>query len=211
MLIPVGGKLGHVSIVGKHIRGELMPDYTRSDVEHIIDLDEFKALFNHCNTLREKSWISLLWLTGARPSELLSMKRSNIIFEENKIHFKIETKKLKKDGKFFVEKRNLVLNIPDENRFILAIYKYVRMLKSDDSKLFQFSRRTGYNIIERLGYNALGISLCPYNFRHSRLTLLAESGASEEKLMKFKGSRTRSSVRPYLHARKVDYEVEIDL
>jgi len=95
-------------------------------------------------------------------------------------------------------------------RYVKTIERHLSRLK-DDSLIFQFSIRTGFNVIKRLGWSVLGIGICPYNFRHSRMTLLAEKGASIDNLMKFKGARSRRSVRPYLHARKVEYEVEVDV
>jgi len=187
-----------------------LPNYGISNVKHIIDLEEFKALYNHCKSITEKAWITLLWLTGARPSEILQLTKNDITIEPDKIHFHIKTLKLKKSGDFIVEKRTLSLKLSSDNKFIINISKHLSRLR-DESKLFQFDRKTGYNIIQRLGYETIGISLCPYNFRHSRLTLLAEKGASLEELMRFKGSRTVQSVRPYLHARKVEYTIQMDV
>jgi len=186
-----------------------MPNYTDSNVEHIIDADEFKALYNHCRTVTDQTWITMLWLTGARPQELIEMTKKDITIEQDKIKFHIKTKKIKKTGGFIVEKRTLVLKILSTERYVKTIERHLSRLK-DDSLIFQFSNRTGFNIIKRLGWTVLGIGICPYNFRHSRLTLLAEKGATVDTLMKFKGARNRRSVRPYLHARKVEYEVEVD-
>ena len=187
-----------------------MPNYTDSNVNHIIDADEFKALYNHCKNIRDKTWIVLLWLTGARPQELMEMTKKDITIEQDKIKFHIKTLKLNNStGKFIVEKRTLVLNIHSHLRYVKTIDSHLKRLK-EDSQIFQFTIRTGFNVVKRLGWSVLGIGICPYNFRHSRMTLLAERGASIDNLMKFKGARTRRSVRPYLHARKVEYEIEIE-
>lgn len=116
-----------------------------------------------------------------------------------------------KEGKFVVRRRNLILKIDTSNKYIKSLKRHLARVKDVESEIFFFSRRTGYNIIDRLGYDALGVNICPYNFRHSRMTLLAEKGATLEELMRVKGGRTIQSVRPYIHARKVEYEVEVEI
>lgn len=188
-----------------------MPKYS-SEIEYIIDEDAFAKLFNTTTNNTDRTWITILWFTGARPAEVLELKKKNIQFiEDNKILFDLATKKLGEKGKFMVRRRKLILNIDKDSRYIKAIRRHLNRLKHDEQKVFAFSRRTGYNIIDRLGWDALGISLCPYNFRHSRLTLQAEKGATENELMRIKGSRSRQSVKPYLHARKVEYDVELEI
>ena len=198
---------GHVVIPQEKI---CMPKYTVSNVNHIIDADEFKALYNHCNSLRDEVWIVTLWLTGARPQELIEMTKKDVKVEPEKIRFQIKTKKIKMDGNFIVQKRTLILNLQSDSRYIKSIERHLSRLK-DDSLLFQFTQRTGHNIVKRLGWGVLGIGLCPYNFRHSRMTLLAEKGITIDNLMRFKGARSKRSVSPYLHARKVEYSVEMEV
>jgi len=187
-----------------------MPKYS-SDIDFIIDEDSFSKMFNTATRYDEKSWITILWITGARPAEILEMKKKHVIFHpDNRVEFVLATKKLGNKGKFMVRTRKLIFKVKPDSKFILILKKHLDRLK-DDHLIFNFSRRTGYNIIDRIGHDALGINLCPYNFRHSRLTLMAEKGASEGELMRIKGARSRASVKPYLHARKVEYDVEVDL
>lgn len=187
-----------------------MPRYSDSEIDHIIDADEFKKLYRVAPDRRERAWITILWLTGGRIAELLELKKKDIMIEPDKIRFKVVTKKLKHKEKFIVRRRTLILHIDEKKSYIQLLKHYLKHFKDDD-KIFQFSKRTGRNIVKRIGYDALGIGLCPNNFRHTRMTLLAEAGASEEELKRFKGSFTTQSVRPYLHARKIDYEVEVDV
>jgi len=64
--------------------------------------------------------------------------------------------------------------------------------------------------IGKLSTRALGSDkhLCPYNFRHTRFTLLAERGESLQKIQHIKGSADMRSVFPYLHARPVEVIVD---
>jgi integrase len=187
-----------------------MPIYSDSEIDHIIDTDEFKKLYRVGINRGERAWVTVLWLTGGRVAEVLELTKKDIVIEPDKISFKVVTKKLKHKGKFIVRRRTLILHIDENVYYIQLLKNYLRHF-NDDDKIFQFCKRTGQNIIKRMGYIALGIGLCPNNFRHTRMTLLTEAGASEEELKRFKGSFTTQSVRPYLHARKIDYEVEVEV
>ena len=188
-----------------------MPRY-ECDIDYIIDEDRFAKLFNHTTRNTDRTWITILWFTAARPAEVLELTSKDITIETEKIIFRISTKKLGAKGKFMVRTRTLILNIPCDHRYVKAIRRHLYHFQhKPELKIFTFSQKTGSNIIQRLGYDALGVQLCPYNFRHSRMTLLAEKGATEDELKRFKGSRSTQSVRPYVHARKVEYSVNVDL
>lgn len=189
-----------------------MPKYSRSNIRYIIGKDEINALLNKARNTTEKSWLLCLWLTAARPAELLEMKKKDIKIEDNKTSFRIKTKKLGFHRKeYIVEKRTLVLKIRKEHRYIKILNAHLNKFKNPDKTIFKFTRRTGLNIIYRLSEDVLGETLCQYNFRHSRMTLLAEKGATKDELKRFKGSRSDRSVASYIHARHVKYSIDVDV
>jgi len=166
----------------------------------------------HTATRQEtRAMLTLFWLTGGRPAEIMELQKRHITFTEEKIIIKISTKKLGKTGHFMVRNRTLQIKIDQDHPYIQNLKRYLQRIKNPERTIIQMSRRTLYNKINQIGYDALGLSICPYNFRHSRMTLLAEKGASKEQLKRFKGSRTDKSVDAYIHARKIDYDVEVDL
>jgi len=188
-----------------------MGGYTKSDIKYIIRENDFERLFRNCNNRRDRAWITVLWLTGCRPTEARQLNKEHIKIEEDKTSFLLSTLKIafkKKDG-FIIEKRNLVLNISKDHRYIKNLQIYINHFKPEQ-RIFDFVDRTGEYIISRLSKRALNIELCPYNFRHSRMTLLAEKGATKETLKKFKGARSDRSINEYLHARAVEYDVEVE-
>lgn len=183
-----------------------MPKYSRSDIKHIVRPDEFKILYAAASAADHRAWILLLWLTGGRPEEIIRLQKKDLNINQDKLTVSIETLKKPKTESFIYTRRNLCTHgenlipyLQDLNRFILRIKR---------EQLFIFSIRTGYNIISKIGFRVLGINLCPYNFRHSRMTLLAEAGSTNEELKRFKGSSSDKSIKPYIHARKVEYTVE---
>jgi len=189
-----------------------MPNYSKSDIKFIVDKADFNAMFNGANKKRDRVWLLCLWLTGARPTELLLTKKKDINIEEDNTTFRLKTKKLGfKRNEFIIEYRTLVLNIKKDHRYIRVLDSYLKKFKRPDMRVFNFSRRTGLNIIYNVSEDILGKTLCQYNFRHSRMTLLAESGATKDELKRFKGSRTDRSVSKYIHARHVKYRIDMDI
>jgi len=169
----------------------------------------------------------MLYCTGARPSEvagdyargLKGMTWGDIIVdvEKGEMLFEVPISKVK-DGIYAIEKRPLVLEF-DPTYPDMAIDIIIGALISEEKKqerqglefnqkkpLFRMCRKTGYNIVQRAG-KVIGTEICPYNFRHSRLTQLAEQGAGIETLMYFKGSRDIKSIEPYLHAKEVRFKL----
>lgn len=186
-----------------------MPNYTKSDRDYVLSNEEIKSMLKAAPDLQARAWISTLWLTAARPAEGLLLKKIDVVILKDKTAFKLKTLKHKDTHKFVPHHRNLVITIDSDTIFISPINSLLKKKRDPESKLFLFSLKTGYNKINNAAHDALGRSVCPYNLRHSRMTLLAEDGASEEMLKRFKGSITAASVRSYLHVRKVDYTVEI--
>ena len=204
-----------------------MPKYSKSNIRYTIREDDFRRIIKNTKLLRDRLFLSLLYCTGARPSEisgdrdrgLKGMTVVDIIYDLGKgqITFKVPISKLKKD-EYGQEKRILTLEF-DPNYIDLPIriiiswlnrkFKYFEKTGEvkQDQPIFDFTRRTGYNIVSRAS-KIVGVQICPYNFRHSRLTQLAEMGAGIETLMYFKGSKDIKSIQPYLHAKAVKFRLK---
>lgn len=183
-----------------------MPKYSQSDIEFIIRPADFKALYYAAHDLEHKNWIFLLWITGGRPEEVLKLEKKDILVEGDRITISIITLKKPKTKAFIHRRRNLCTSGENLRPYLEALQKHLNRLRREN--IFGFSKRTGYNIVSRLGFNVLGRAICPYNFRHSRLTIEAEKGKTDDELKRFKGSSTDKSIKPYIHARKVEYTVE---
>jgi integrase len=189
-----------------------VPEYSKAEIEHIIRADEFERIYRNANSRRDRAWLVVLYLTGCRPSEALSLTKKQITIDGTHITFRIETKKLaeRKNRRFMVVKRTLTLNLPHHTHYIRTLESYLNRFSEDD-KLFPFTDKTGYNIVSKVSKKAIGKNLCPYNFRHSRMTVMAEAGKTDEEIMRYKGARSIRSVRPYVHAREVKYEIEDEI
>jgi len=189
-----------------------MPEYSKSEIEYIIRGDEFEKIYKWADSRRDKAWLITLYLTGCRPSEALNLTKKQIAIEGTHITFQIETRKLaeRKTRRFYVAKRTLNLNLTHHTHYIRTLESYLNRF-SDDDKIFPFTEKTGYNIVSKVGMRAIGKNICPYNFRHSRMTMMAEKGKTDEEIMRYKGARSIRSVKPYVHARKIDYEIDEEM
>jgi len=188
-----------------------MPKY-KCEIDYIIRETDFKRIFNQASTYHDKTMITLLWITAGRPVEIRALTKNDIFIDYQKgiLVVTIETKKLGKPGSFVVRKRRLKIRVDINRPYIQVIDKHLKRLKDNDTPVINYLKNTFLNKVKKLCYDALGKDLCSYNFRHSRMTILAENGMTEDELMRFKGARTKKSVAPYVHARDIVYDVLID-
>jgi site-specific recombinase XerD len=194
-----------------------MPTYTKSDVEFIIRPQHINAILRKRLPKRDKMFLILLYWTGARPNEItgdryrgkIGMTRGDIHIDTigKEVHLYVPLSK-KKKGIVTVKKRHLILQYEEGDLCVQLMQGFLNACDRDgvnpDVQLFSHSRKTNNNIVERAG-DFIGVKLCPYTFRHSRLTQLAEQGAGIDTLLRFKGSRDIKSIQMYLHAKEVKF------
>jgi integrase len=183
----------------------MMPKFNDNiSEEGILNEDEVRRMFNKCGNDYERALIAFAWATGARPSELLEIKKEDVIVEEDKIVVFLNTKKLKKGTTFQMKKRQLEFDRPqgmEMNPFIEFIAEYMRCFKYDDLPIFPYTTTRWMNkVMHRAGEAALGRQISVYHLRHSAITREAQKNASIAGLMHFKGAKSLRSVLPYVHA-----------
>lgn len=205
-----------------------MPNYSKSNIRYTIRDADFRRMIAKTPGISYKAFLAILYCTGARPSEvsgdkdrgLKGMTLGDIVFSPKDVTFYVPVSKVRQHI-YSVEKRQLTLEF-DPNNVDYPIEIIAKFIESEMKKslkeegqlnserpLFNFTRRTGYNIVNRAS-KYLSSELCPYNFRHSRLTQLSEQGAGLETLMYFKGSKDIKSIQPYLHARNIKFKLKKD-
>ena len=52
-----------------------MPEYKEADINYIVRAEDFEKMYRFCRDLKERNLLFILYSTGARPSEILEMKR----------------------------------------------------------------------------------------------------------------------------------------
>lgn len=189
--------------------GTSYPHKYAHDISDLVDSKDVRRIYDSAKTPREQALISLLWLFGARPSEILELRKEDIKIHHDPeldnefVSFTFPTKKLNADGHQFVLKsRQLKILRPKnpQDLYIETILQYIRILE-DHELLFQYTTRWAQKVVNRLGRNSIGKKLSPYHFRHSCITREATAGKTLDQLMHLKGAKSLDSVKMYLHAR----------
>jgi integrase len=137
----------------------------------------------------QKVAIALEYITGARPAELIELRKRHFRIIGSDLQIIVPTKK----GGF---ERVLPFDIENTPYVKELIIPYTQSLPEPDSFILPFRTTTR---LKQLTYEASDNKLCPYNFRHNRLSQLGLIGASLQELMNFKGARDAKSVIPYLY------------
>ena len=130
-----------------------------------------------------KAIIAALWLTGARVSELLRLRRRNVkvVEEEGYIVFEIPTLKKRRRRHAVYETPTRKLFIPIDAPFMDELLSYIEG-KAPDELLWPRSRQIVWRRIKEV--NPLA---SPHLFRHDRLQHLADRGASMLQLQAWAG------------------------
>lgn len=162
-----------------------------------------RQIYDKAKTKEEQVLVSLLWTTGARPSELCELIKEDITLKTDSISFRLNTKKTNATGERFVLKERLLeFERPQGlqlNIYLETIASWVESL-GPGQRLIKYGTRWVELGITRITQQALGAPYCPYHFRHSSMCRESALGRTTDQLMHFKGAKSRRSVEPYIHA-----------
>lgn len=183
-----------------------MPKY-KKEINRLVELDEVKQMMNNSRTRTHQVVIAILYLTGARPIEIIDLERKDFLFHED---FPVIADKLI-DNPFTIDENDMLIDIRTAKKGLPRILPFDQRttpfikeiiipcldeIKNTDDRLFRFRTETR---IKQIVYDASNNQLCPYNFRHNRLSRLGMLGASLQELMYWKGAKDPKSVMPYLY------------
>jgi len=149
--------------------------------------------------LRNVFFIDILRLTGARPSELLSMRVEDIRPNKNSFQVVIRGKKQKGRIRYY--------NMPSWARdSYIAYMQFRKTLKNrddDDSLFISQSNKKGWtqkgmrNLFRRLS-KELGFRITAYCFRRFTATYLNEKGVGLDKIQDYLGHTRASTTKRYI-------------
>lgn len=147
-----------------------------------------KKIYNNCNSLRDKVLIRLLWKSGRRTSEVLSLKVADINFEERMILWNILKKK--RPLKRLKPIDDFTLKLLKHYIKINELKEYDYLLKSPNENK-PISRQRVYQIVlracERAGINYVGNTKPhPHHFRHTFAVNWAKNSKSPSDIKKLK-------------------------
>lgn len=140
----------------------------------------------NCQSDLDKLVLLLLYYTGARPSELAMLTWGNLAVKGEVISINIPT--LKRGVG-----RTIFIPINDKTNYLVEKINDLDKTKKDDLVLQGLK---WWNIRDRI-YRITNNEMCPYFFRHNRMSQLAEAEASVYDIRYFKGAKSIASVEPY--------------
>jgi len=154
---------------------------------------QVNALVNAAETLRDKAFIAVLYLTGARVSEVARVLATEN-FARSSTHLIVRVPTLKNRRQPF---RHVPL--PIEDPLTQTVLAYLQQA-SRTEPLWPFSRQYAHRLLKRLGRRIGVADLHPHMLRHTRLTHAAVYGDLHEfDLMRFAGWSGPEPARTYVH------------
>ncbi|MEM4605934.1 MAG: site-specific integrase [Candidatus Pacearchaeota archaeon] len=171
--------------------------YIKKEDFKIVSLDEIKRYIDACEREDMKILLMLSWLTGARISEIIELKKSNFSIGKNYITILIHSKKHGKVGY-----PTFSFNDP----FIQNVLEYIKD-KGEEERIFKCGKRRYQQILLQLNKKLHGEDKSKYitfhYLRHSRLTYLARVlGAMPEELKSWTGHKS-TAFEEYFAPRRV--------
>jgi integrase len=182
-----------------------MPTY-KKDINYIVQAADVDAMLARTNYQMHRGAVACLYLTGARPSEVVGLHCGDINIVEDSVSVHLKTLKLGKSGGFMIRSRTLEFS--KDAPYMTDMLKQVELaLQANgiEGLVFPIGRRQLGKLVEKLSEGRF----CPYNFRHSRLAKLANEDCTLGELMSWKGARDARSVGPYLAGKKIGRRLKV--
>jgi integrase/recombinase XerD len=147
--------------------------------------EEIKTLLKNIDNLQDKAIVVLLLTTGLRSSELLNIKKSNILIERQNQTFSVDKvieEGLKEDDIAYIRvvgKGDKEREVPITGKPLQILVEYLKEVNHYiDSKtpIFPISYHTLWRKIKDIG-KKIATSLHPHKLRHTAATVALASGA----------------------------------
>ncbi|MFP3201037.1 MAG: tyrosine-type recombinase/integrase [Sulfolobus sp.] len=177
--------------LGKDIK-PVTPRIRRNEI-FALDEETFNKLLEITKRTSDKLILKLLFDTGLRAKELLSIKVSDIDFKRGSITVR-NTKNQETRTVFFTE----------GTKSLLIKYIKSKGLKSDD-KLFNLTYNALYKRLKRIG-KKIGIDLRPHLLRHTFATVAIKKGVPLPAVQKLLGHKDIRTTQIYTHLLTTDLE-----
>lgn len=188
-----------------------MPKYL-TDIKTMVYDEDIQKIMNVTCFKKHHVILALCYLTGARPSELIDLRRKNVDYGADYFRIKLPTLKLANTQGFAVTDRVLSFSRPigsQANLYVETIISWARQLQPEDRMFVDCSDVRSLNrLMHKLSMAALGKPLSVYHLRHTRLSLLSRAGATLGQIQSFKGASNPASALRYIHAAPIVVKLE---
>lgn len=176
-----------------------MPRY-KIQRKDIVSLEETRMLMNLMPSSKDKTMVAMFYLFGCRPIELCLLKKRDfqVNIEENKLWVNMPNKKKRRDKYELIESSRWVWAFLDDP-LTEAIRAYMENKDMDEILWHYGNNQKSTNAILNRKIKSFNSNVCPYLFRHSRLTRLAENGATSSELTLWAGWEDDRPTKNYVH------------
>lgn len=163
-----------------------MSKYKFGKQKKTLEPSEFAEIISkgHFVKIKHKAFIVLLYYTGCRVSEILSLRVENFKIEQNEIHIDILASKKGVERPTFI----LKLNLP-HMQWIYAVLKKTK----GPGLVFPFTRQTAWNIIKRVMPEHY-----PHYFRLNRVVSFLDKKMPQNKIRIWMGWNRMETINNYL-------------
>ena len=196
--------------IKKHrIKNALYRKFLDEGIIEILKHEDIVKVLNNIkgkNAKEARALVICLYLTGARPVEVLNMKAKDISKESQFILAKVPASKNGLPRTIYLQIRNSLAK--ELLNFAMSLmgerYLFWNFRGSSRQKYITdngFLKE--YNVITyklryyfKIWFNSL---IPPYFLRHNRFSQLSQDGASMDQLKNLKGAKSYESIQPYTH------------
>jgi integrase/recombinase XerD len=167
--------------------------------------EEVKMILKHIDNLQDKAIVVLLLTTGLRSSELLSIKKQNILIERDGQTFSIDKileDSLKENDIAYIRvvgKGDKEREVPITGKTLSILVEYLKEANpyiDNQTPIFPISYHTLWRKIKTIG-KKLAITVHPHKLRHTAATMALASGAELRVIQELLGHASPTTTARY--------------
>ncbi|MGC9120949.1 MAG: tyrosine-type recombinase/integrase [Sulfurihydrogenibium sp.] len=167
--------------------------------------EEVKMILKHIDNLQDKAIVVLLLTTGLRSSELLSIKKQNILIERDGQTFSIDKileDSLKENDIAYIRvvgKGDKEREVPITGKPLSILVEYLKEVNpyiDNQTPIFPISYHTLWRKIKTIG-KKLAITVHPHKLRHTAATMALASGAELRVIQELLGHASPTTTARY--------------
>lgn len=202
--------------MSKRIKNPNYLNFLENGMITILEPRDIDLALDNCNKearfkKQKRALLIALYLTGARPSEVLELLARDITKKAKyiKVQIRKATKKsnpriitLKHNNPHAKELLDYASSLPPNVKLFFnmtSLYIRKTVNKKGEAKVYEEKTRKVRYFIYKVFDNVLPHSIPPYFLRHNRFSQLIQEGASETDIRMIKGAKSMDSVTPYIH------------
>ncbi len=174
--------------------------------KRVVSESEYTTLLNYANNPRDKAILELLYATGFRRGEILSINYGDIRLDQDKIYISCN------ESKTETREIPVYIELPNVQNWM----KLYHPMKNNESPLFTTKYKGKINRMKKSAFNEMLNQLCkqadikhikPHDFKHTKATRLAKEGYPEYVINLILGwSENSKQINNYNHNKMKDYE-----